>query len=299
MSDSNGARRHVTFSPARITAIASNTFLELVRLKVFYFMLLFSMAVIGVSAFTVKFTFQQQFQVLKDVSLGSMSIFTWLLATLATAMLLPKDLEERTLYTILAKPVPRLEYLLGKLFGVLLMLAAALAFMTIVFVAVLAWRQHLALGETMTEVPPGPALDAALQEIRDATFNVNLVPGILVIYAKSAVIAAMTLLISTFASSWIFTIIVSMAIYFIGHVQPIAREYWLAQNGLDPSPLLKAFFGAVAVIFPDFQLFNLVDDIVVGTAVSMGMFLKTIGFGAGYVIIYTLVGYVLFANKEL
>ena len=56
---------------------------------------------------------------LKDVSLGAMSIFTWLLAVLATAMLLPKDIEDRTLYTILAKPVPRFEYLLGKLLGVL------------------------------------------------------------------------------------------------------------------------------------------------------------------------------------
>ena len=63
---------------------------------------------------------------LKDVSLGAMSIFTWLLAVLATAMLLPKDIEDRTLYTILAKPVPRFEYLLGKLLGVLALLFVAL-----------------------------------------------------------------------------------------------------------------------------------------------------------------------------
>src|SRR5438876_8802832 len=114
--------RHVWFSPARIAAIAGNTLLELIRLKVFYFLLIFALLLIGSSAFMVRFTFQEQFQVLKDVSLGSMSIFTWLLSVLATAMLLPKDIEDRTLYTILAKPVPRLEYLLGKLIGVLLLL---------------------------------------------------------------------------------------------------------------------------------------------------------------------------------
>ena len=113
------ATQHRFFSPARVAAIASNTLLELVRLKVFYFMLLFALLIIGSSAFMAKFTFQEQFQVLKDVSLGAMSIFTWLLAVLATAMLLPKDIEDRTLYTILAKPVPRFEYLLGKLLGVL------------------------------------------------------------------------------------------------------------------------------------------------------------------------------------
>lgn len=293
------ARRHTAFSPVRIAAIASNTFLELVRLKIFYFMLIFGVAVIGISAFTSQFSFQEQFQALKDVALGAMSIFTWLLATLSTAMLLPKDIEERTLYTILAKPVPRLEYLLGKLLGVLVMLAVALALMSVVFLALLAWRQHEVLAETALRLPAGPVLEDALQEVRNATFNINLLPGILVIYAKAAVVAAVTLLISTFASSWIFTIIVSMAVYFIGHVQPVARDLWLAQSGLESSGLVKLFFGAISVIFPDFQLFNLVDDIVVGTAVPAEMFFKTMGFGAGYVVIYTLVGYLLFANKEL
>ena len=63
------ATKHKTFSLARVTAIASNTLLELIRLKVFYFLLLFALLIIGISFFTSKFTFQEQFQVLKDVSL--------------------------------------------------------------------------------------------------------------------------------------------------------------------------------------------------------------------------------------
>ncbi len=292
--------KHQAFSPARIAAIASNTLLELVRLKVFYFMLLFALLLIGSSAFMIRFTFQQQFQVLKDVSLGAMSIFTWLLATLSTAMLLPKDIEDRTLYTILAKPVPRLEYLIGKLLGVLAMLFIAIACMSALFFVVLYWREHIVLAETALSTPPAE-LDAALREVRGLTFNINLLPGIGIIYLKATVVAAMTLLLSTFASSWIFTIIVSVMMYIIGHVQPIAREYWMGAvpAGTVASPMLKVFLGLVAVAFPDFQLFNLVDDIVVGNAVSLVMFLKTAGLGCGYVFIYTLVGYLLFANKEL
>ena len=64
-----------------------------------------------------------------------------------------------------------------------------------------------------------------------ATFTANLVPGIVIIYLKAAVCAALTLLLSTFASSSIFTIIVSVVVYLIGHVQPIAREYWLTDEG--------------------------------------------------------------------
>ena len=292
--------QHTAFSPARISAIAANTLLELVRLKVFYFMLLFALVLIGGSALMVRFTFQQQFQVLKDVSLGAMSIFTWLLATLATAMLLPKDIEDRTLYTILAKPVPRLEYLLGKLLGVLAMLLVALLCMSALFVAVLYLRERIVLAETIASTPPAE-LDAAIREVRSTTFTLSLIPGIAIIYLKAAVVASMTLLISTFASSWIFTVIVSVMMYIIGHVQPIAREYWLGAipGGAAGSPLLKIFLGLVAIAFPDFQLFNIVDDIAVGNAVPIAIFVKTASLGCGYVFIYTLVGYLMFANKEL
>jgi hypothetical protein len=292
--------RHKAFSLARIAAIASNTLLELVRLKVFYFMLLFALLGIGSAFFAATLKFQEQLQVVKDVGLGSMSVFTWLLATLATAMLLPKDIEDRTLYTILAKPVPRFEYLLGKLLGVLLMLAIALAMMTAFFCVVLYVRERFALAETIATTSSAE-LDAALQEVRDSAFNINLVPGIAIIYVKAAVVAAMTLLLSTFASSWIFTIIISMLTYVIGHLQPILREYWLGvvSGGAVASPMLKAFLGLVTIAFPDFQLLNLVDDIVVGNAVTSGMFLKTVGLGGGYVLVYTLVGYLMFANREL
>jgi len=62
---------------------------------------------------------------------------------------------------------------------------------------------------------------------------------------------------------------------------------------------VKAFLAFVALVFPDFQLFNLVDDIVVGNAIPIAMFVKTATLGVGYIGIYTLVAYLLFANKEL
>ena len=99
--------------PVRVIAIGRNTFTELVRQKVFYFLLLFSLIMIGSSSFLAKISFQGEFQMLKDVALGAMSVFLCLLSILATAMLLPRDLEDRTIFTILSKPVPRFEYLLG------------------------------------------------------------------------------------------------------------------------------------------------------------------------------------------
>jgi len=289
--------KHRFFSLARVAAIVSNTLLELVRLKVFYFMLIFALLIIGSSAFTAKLTFQEQFQVLKDVSLGAMSIFTWLLAVLATAMLLPKDIEDRTLYTILAKPVPRLEYLLGKLLGVLALLAIALALMSVVFVVVLYAREQTAIAQAVREYGPGPVLEQAIADVKSATFTTSLVPGIIAIYLKAALCASLTLLLSTFASSWIFTIIVSVVVYLIGHVQPIAREYWLESASVGAGT--KIFLALVSLMFPDMTAFNLVDDIVVGNAIALGLFLKTAALGVTYIAVYFLGGYFLFAAREL
>jgi hypothetical protein len=287
---------HRFFSPSRVQAIAANTLLELVRLKVFYFLLVFALLIIGSSAFTARLSFQEQFQVLKDVSLGAMSIFSWLLAVLATAMLLPKDIEDRTLYTILAKPVPRFEYLLGKLLGVLALLFVALSFMGVLFVIVLYSREQSAIAQALRDTPSDQAA-AAVEAIRATTFTSSLLPCIVVIYLKAALCGAFTLLLSTFATSWIFTIIVSVVVYLIGHVQPIAREYWLASATVGAPT--KIFLALVSLIFPDLTAFNLVDDVVAGNAVALALFLKTAALGAIYIIAYFLAGYFMFSDKEL
>ncbi|MEI9897555.1 MAG: ABC transporter permease subunit [Chthoniobacter sp.] len=259
-------------------------------------MLLFALLIIGSSFFTSKFTFQEQFQVLKDVSLGAMSIFTWLLAVLATAMLLPKDIEDRTLYTILAKPVPRFEYLLGKFIGVLLLLFIAISLMSAVFMVVLYTREQDAMANAARYVPAN-ALNDQLASIRAASFNSNLLPGIVVIYLKSALCAALTLLLSTFASSWIFTIITSVVVYLIGHIQPIARQAYL--DSTTTSHLTKVFLAIVAILIPDLTSLSLVDDIVVGNAIPMLLFVKTAGLGVTYIGVYFFLGYLVFSGKEL
>src|SRR5215208_1364580 len=155
-NNSTVAKRHRAFSLSRILAITSNTLTELTRLKVFYVLLVFGLLLIGSSVFMAQFSFQQEFQILKDVSLGAMSIFTSLLAIVATARMLPQDIEDRTVYTILAKPVPRFEYLVGKLGGVLLLLAVTTLIMTALFFAVLSFREHLALAATARQMAGAP-----------------------------------------------------------------------------------------------------------------------------------------------
>src|SRR5438445_1618698 len=153
---STSAKRYRPFSFSRIYAITINTVTELTRLKVFYVLLIFALVLIGSSIFMAQFSFQQEFQILKDVSLGAMSIFTSLLAIVATARLMPQDIEDRTVYTILAKPVPRFEYVLGKLAGVLLLLAIGTLVMSAMFLVVLYTREQTMLHQIQIRMSGEP-----------------------------------------------------------------------------------------------------------------------------------------------
>lgn len=290
---------HRVFSFGRVVAIASNTFTELTRLKVFYVLLFFALLLIGTSVFMAQLTFQEEFQVLKDIALGAMGIFTSLLAVVATARLIPQDIEERTIYTILAKPVARFEYLLGKLAGVLLLLALSLIVMGVLFFVVLKVHEQAVLSETvrqMQAVAPEQMAEA-VAAVRASAFNVNLLAGIGIIYVKACLLAGLTLFVSTFATTTIFTTVLMVFVYFIGHLQSTARTYWLQTN--DAGWITKLFLAFVALLFPDLQLFNLVDDIVVGTAIPLALLVKTATLGFFYTGFYLLLAWSVFYRKEL
>ena len=280
-------------------AIARNTFTELVRQKVFFFLLIFALLIIGNSAFMAKFSFQEQFQMLKDISLGAMSVFTSLIAILATANFLPKDMEDRTIYTLLAKPVPRYRYLLGKLLGIIALLACATLLMSALFLATLWLRESTVLTETRAQLAGASPEELALavKEVTAATFNINLLPGIAIIFVKSALLASLTLFISSFATSSIFTILMAAALYFIGHLQATAREYWL--SGVEVEWWSRLLAAGVALLFPDLQAFNLTDDIIAGTAVPLALFLNTAGLGILYVAVYFALSALVFSGREL
>lgn len=293
------APKYRAFSPWRVLAIATNTLIELARQKAFYVLLIFALILIGSSVFMARFTFQQEFQILKDVSLGTMSLFTSVIAIVATARLIPHDIEERTVYTILAKPVPRYEYVLGKLLGVLFLLGISIALMAVLFTAVLNFREQTVLNETFREMSSAPQdqLNDAMNAVRVAGLNANVFAGVAVIFLKACLLAALTILVSTFATTNIFTIAVMVVVYLIGHLQATAREYWLQQPSA--SWLARGFLALIALIFPDLQAFNLVDQIVAGVTIPFAIFTKTAMLGLFYMVIYTLTAIFVFYGKEL
>ena len=283
----------------RIRAIAGTTLIELARLRVFYVLVLFALVLIVSSTFLARISFQQELQVTKDISLGAINFFLSLLAIVATAQLLPRDIEDRVVYSVLAKPVPRFEYILGKFLGVVGLLAISLAAMSVLCLVVLHLREQSALHEVNRQIGQlaPDQLSSTVRAIHTGGVNRDLIAALVLVLAKSAILAATTLCISAFATSNIFTITAMAMVYLIGHLESIAREYWL-QEHVAGWPK-RTFLALVAFIFPDLQAFNLSDQVIGGVPIPAHLIEQLLGLAAFYIVSYILLATAIFYQREL
>ncbi len=291
-----------SFSPARIWTLAAATVTQLVRMKIMAFLVVFCVIVVAAGFAFPVMNPEQQLKLLKDVSFGALQIFSVVIAIVSTALLLPRDLEDRTLYTILSKPVPRYEYLIGKLVGVLLLIGAGLVLMDIAFSAVLWLRQSLVLVQSVAALKQeGVATPEAIAQLNEfvgkqgLTWNIHL--GVLAIFLKASVIAALSLMISCFASSTLFTVVISLLVTIIGHGQGLIREYFFSEG---MNQIIKKLGSAMlAILTPDLGVFDVLDNVINGEIVSAFSAGVMIGTAALYVTGYVLVSHLLFVEKEL
>ena len=287
-------------------AIAGGTFTQLVRMKVFAFMAIFAVVLIGASFAFADLKTEQELKMLKDVAFPAMSLFAMLFAIAGTALLIPRDVEDRTLYTILCKPVPRIEYLLGKLCGVIWLVFISLICMDILFCGVLHLKNMRVTADQLEAVEykrygSADEKEAAREEIIRTSEKLgvtwNIQSGVVSIFLKSVVMAAVALLLSTAATSTMFTIMSSLAVMIIGHMQALARDFFLSDINGGVVPRFIA--GVVALIFPDFASYDIIDAVMEGTIVGLGTLGKMTGLTAVYLTLYITAGWILFSDKEL
>jgi len=115
----------------RILAIAQNTFREAVRDKVLYVLLFFAAVVVMGSKALGWISIGQDIKIVKDICLAATSVFGALIAIFVGTSLIYKEIDKRTLYTILARPMHRYEFILGKYLGLLAVLGLTTAAMTL------------------------------------------------------------------------------------------------------------------------------------------------------------------------
>ncbi len=290
---------HSNFSPARIWTLATATVTQLVRMKILVFLLVFSVLVVAMGFAFPSLDPEQQIKQLKAVSFGALQIFSIVIGVVATGLLLPRDLEDRTLYTILAKPVPRYEYLLGKLLGVILLIGAGLILMDVAFSGVLWLRQKMLLAQMIQSLkaPQPEDIEQVTNLVAKQGLTWNLHLGMLAVFLKASVVSALALMVSCFASSTLFTVVVSFCVVIIGHGQAMMREYFL--SGKMSSIAENGLAALLAILTPDLGVFDIVDNVIRGEAVTWAAMQVMLGTTAMYVVGYCVVSHLLFVEKEL
>ncbi len=293
---------------SRISVIALHAFTQLVRMKVFYFLVIFGIIMIASNFFDLpqhEGPESMGLNVLRSIkswSLGTMTLFSVVLAIVATALLLPKDVEDRTLYTILAKPVPRFDYLAGKLLGVLMLVFVSLALMDLLMTAVLHIRTGMVMEDQMQMAKtlgwPPDAIAAMKAETLQHGPNWSLQGAVFAVFLRASIMASLALLISTFSSSTLFTTIVSFLIYFIGHFQADARDAYLQAGAAGEGVVTRLISLLISLVLPDFQLFNVIDAVIEGQALPLMMLGKLTLIGLFYAVFFTLASWFIFSEKE-
>lgn len=237
----------VPFSITRTLLIAQNTLREAVRQKLFNLLLVLSLALVLGARWLSDFNFgASELKFVADCGFGAMAFFGAALTIAATAQLFFSEIENRTVQTLLAKPVWRMEFILGKYFGVVALAGGFCALITSLLMAVLGWRESEMIRAFPEAFPDGRIVSYG---------TVALAGGLQ--WMKLAVLAAFSLVVASFAQTQLFTIAMGFFILVIGHLQYLAQEAH-ARSG---SVLAQIFGGAIAAIFPNFQLFALADSI--------------------------------------
>ena len=215
----------------KIRAIAANTFKEAIRDRILYLLLFFAVVVIFFSRILSLLTVGDKVKVVKDVGLASISLFGALMAILIGTGLVYKEIDKKTIYTLLSKPIHRFQFLLGKFLGLILTLSIMLFLMGIIFVALVFFHTF--------------------------TIEWRLLVAIFLIFIELCLITAVAILFSSFSTP-ILSSVFSLSFYLIGHLSP-GLQILIEKM---PQGLRKTLVQAIYFLLPNLENFNVKAEVV-------------------------------------
>jgi ABC-type transport system involved in multi-copper enzyme maturation permease subunit len=250
----------------RVLSIAFNTFRENIREKLLYNLLIFALLMIGSSILLTSLTVGEWDRLIINLGLSSMNFFGVLIGIFIGISLVSKEIDKKTIYTILSKPVPRYEFLLGKYLGLMITLFVNTAVMVAGLLAVMVYL--------------------------NAPITLLLFEAIGFIFMELVVITAVGLLFSTFTSTTL-SAIFTLAIYVIGHLSTDLKQFGAKMDGLG-----RAVLNAIYYILPNLERFNLKGQVihkvnVVGTDV-----LLTTAYGLAYAGLLLVLASIIFQRRD-
>lgn len=237
--------------------IALNTFREAVRDKILYVLLAFGALMILVSRAIGWVSFGGENKVMTDIGLGAIWMFSGMVSIFIGTGLIYKEIDKRTLYTILSKPAERWQFLLGKYCGLLLTTAVNLVVLTTVFIVYL--------------------------KISGAPVTLALGQALLLTFIEMMVVTAIAIFFSS-ASTPILSAIFTTIIFFAGQLTKWVVELGSNAQVREHAPWLKTILDLVYLGLPNLHNFNIRREAVLATQDSLNVAIA--GSELMYIVVY-------------
>src|SRR4026208_1574954 len=263
-----------------IAHVAVNVFKESVRDKVLYNLVVFAVLLMSASYLIGELTAGQDVSIIKGLGLASIAVFGLLIAVFIGIGLVWKEVEKRSIYTLLSKPIRRQEFLLGKYIGLVLTLIINVAVMTAAYYAVLAYMQAISPANLRASWP-APATDPALPK------------AIALIVLELMLVTAIALLFSTFSSPFLAAILTT-AVWGIGHFNHDLRD----SRATLPPPLAASIARGVYYVIPNFSAFDVKLQVVHAQAVPLRYIGLTSVYGLTYIALVLLAAVIVFSKRD-
>jgi len=236
---------------SRLLVIGLNTFRENLRDKILYNLLVFAVLLIGVSILLADLSIMEHQKIVTDMGLASINLVGVIIAIFVGIGLVSKEIERRTVYTIMARPISRTQFLLGKYLGLVLTLFVNVVVMVAVFLLTL-------------QVYHAPVHGALFQAIQ-------------LMFVEMLLVTALALFFSTFSSSTL-SAILALGLYVVGHLT--ADLQGLAESSR--SDMLKGVMTSLYYLCPNLELLNIKGQAAMGQVVPLSYQVLASAYGLLY-----------------
>ncbi|MBM3268371.1 MAG: ABC transporter permease subunit [Candidatus Sericytochromatia bacterium] len=250
----------------KIVDLANNTFRETIRDRVLNAALVFAVAMIGASVLLGTLSIGQDIKIMRDLGLAAIEVFGAAIAIFVGTSMLFREIDKRTVIVVLAKPVTRHEFLLGKFLGLSATLTCLLVAMAAAYAALLLYS--------------GGWDNALLWQVA-------------LVWMQLLVLVGLSLMFSAFTSP-VLAMLFTFGLYLAGHNLDSFKVL-----GEKASPLVKALTEALYYGLPNFSHLDIKNQVVYGAPFSLPQFGVAVTYGAVYAALALAVAMVVFSRREL
>ena len=251
-----------------IRIIAAHTFREALRDRILYLFLGFSIVLLASTKLFGILTVGEQDKIIKDIGLAGTQFFLMLIAVMMSVQLISREIDSKTVYYILAKPVRRWQFLLGKYFGLVAIVLVNLFLMTVVLV-LFVWLY-------------GGGFDPRLFV---ATTMIGVEMVVLVAFATLFSVLTKPILGSVF----------TLAVFVVGHV---SQDLWLLTRHL-PGSFGRTMVSVLYYVIPNLERFNFKTEVVHQLPISASAVGLAVVYGLVFSALVLFLACLRFEGKDL